>query len=281
MNDQRDQESVRGGTDPHLDEDTCLDLMHGLLAAPQRAAALEHLATCPACEQALRAMAARQERTRASWRLVATPSGPQLENTTEAARDHTPPVDLFWLRRFARSLTLRMAVAGAVAVLALALVWPRDKGPGHGGLDTALKVYPLPVHVEGTRVRAPEEGGDPSALTAGLDAYASGSYIAAAQALRDAPTAAGLEAIRNVYLGSALALSGRFEGAVDVLSAIDLDQLPDPWGAESMWTLLVAYRASKMGDRADSILIRLARDQGDVGDRARSVLAGRARGGGQ
>jgi hypothetical protein len=77
--------------------------------------------------------------------------------------------------------------------------------------------------------------------------------------------------VRKVYLGSALALRGRHREAVAVLESLDLWLLPDPWGAEGLWTLSVELRAMGKIARADAILGELTREPGPVGDRARAA----------
>jgi hypothetical protein len=81
-----------------------------------------------------------------------------------------------------------------------------------------------------------------------------------------------LEGVRAVYLGSALALSGRYGEAADVLRGVSLTAIPDPWGREARWTLYVALVECGRGQAADSLLKSLAEEPGEIGRRARGMM---------
>jgi hypothetical protein len=107
----------------------------------------------------------------------------------------------------------RWALPALVAAAILLIVfWPRaPEIPADAGLRW------LPVSIEGLRVRAeadPTAGAD---LLAGFDAYARQDAQAAIAALQKTAASGQLETLRRIYLGSALAWSGRYPDAVTVL----------------------------------------------------------------
>jgi hypothetical protein len=258
------------GSGGHLNDDICLDLVHGLVPEDARAAIREHLVGCSACEKRLRAVAAEHECARACHRVVVT----DLDIAVQATAAHrarptaSPRLPRRWHEAFTNTaLRLSLSLAGAAAVvIAALLLWP------HGGLPGSADLPVLPAHLEATQLRAAEDLPGASAILAGIEAYAAGDYRGACDRLAETPGQGPLEDVRTVYLGSALALRGRHAQAVAVLGSIDLWRLPDPWGAEGLWTLSVALRATGEVARADAILRDLAAEPGPVGDRARAAL---------
>jgi len=224
-----------------LDPDTATDLLAGTLPTDRRDAVVDHLRRCGDCETRFRELAAHRERRRG-----AIPPLP-------LRRSPAPP------RRW-------FGVVAAAAVLALLMLWPHDDP------DPGLAPLALPAHAETMLVRARDDDAMRTRLADGLRAYAHGDYDRAADLLDDL-TAEGTEAaVRDVYLGSALALTGRDARALSVLDDETIDAIPDPWGNESRWTLCGVLHRLGHRARADSMLQVLADEPGPVGDRARRYL---------
>lgn len=80
------------------------------------------------------------------------------------------------------------------------------------------------------------------------------------------------ENLRRIYLGSALARQGAYDGAVEILEPVPFHAVPDPWAGEGRWTLYVAYAASGQASEAEALLNELSREPGPFGDRARGAL---------
>jgi len=108
----------------------------------------------------------------------------------------------------------------------------------------------------------------------GLQAYEARDLDNAIELLAGQEAAGLQETIRRIYLGSALALKGRSAEAVSVLRTVRAQTLPDPWGSEARWTLYVVLRECGSQSAADSLLRVLARERGQVGERARRFLPG-------
>ena len=75
MNDSTGSFADGTGPGPHMDEDQCLSLLHGLLPSAEATRILTHLAVCPACEHLFRERAAEREHLRASGTLRTLPDG--------------------------------------------------------------------------------------------------------------------------------------------------------------------------------------------------------------
>jgi len=172
-------------------------------------------------------------------------------------------------RRFSDDLRLfryrpAMGLAAALAVLLVVLL-PRLSGPP--GSD---RLRWLPTSFNDARFRASTASVPSRAFEEGLDAYSRRDLRRAIRSLEEAQVSEPLETIRRVYLGSALAWSGRFPEAVDVLQDVSDPALPDPWGSEARWTLWVALKGMGRASTADSLLSVLVEEPGDVGQRARA-----------
>jgi hypothetical protein len=240
----------------HLDEDLCLDLLHGLLDADARERALDHMAACPACDRLFQLRAAALERLRARPVPVAV-----APSATTAALPGGWRVILG--RPVARGLAAGL-VAASVALLLLL-------GPGVRR-DPVVQPLPwLPEIGRSIQARSPLAGAASAELSAGLEAYAAHDAGGAVRLLRRAKASGSLETVRRIYLGSALALDGRYEESVEVLRDTATPDLPDPWGSEVRWTLFVALRSAGYTTAADSLWQVLRREPGEVGERARRL----------
>ncbi len=103
--------------DAHLDDARCADLVLGLVPEGERAAALGHIASCPACEARLRAHVGAAERARA-----------ERPSPRRAAAG----------RALAAWLRLRGPSLGLAAAAALVIAWrraPRHRAGGHDAAD--------------------------------------------------------------------------------------------------------------------------------------------------
>jgi tetratricopeptide (TPR) repeat protein len=223
-----------------------------------REAVLDHLGACADCERTFRDIVADQESARAGTDLELDADGLPIRKGVRSVRAGAP-------RRWAAVIPL-----AAAAVLAFILI-----GMPRSPADAELSLTILPTPENELRLRDANGGGDAD-LLAGLQAYMRAEYATAIDLLQAADVDAGEDLVLQVYLGSALAQSGRYAEARVVLERLDARTLPDPWGSEALWTLVVVYQRLKLPDRADALLSELAADAGEVGDRARDALERRA-----
>jgi hypothetical protein len=272
----KDSSEHNMGNSPHPGEDAILDLLHGLLPGPEADRLLAHLAACPPCEELFRERAAERERLRAGRVLRTAPGGdlvigrPEEEIRDPAALDGRGPgsVGHGWGRFFDGLRPFRYRPAtGLVAALAvlLAVLLPRLSGSPESD-----HLRWLPTSFNDARFRASTASVPSRAFEEGLQAYSRHDLKRAIRNLEEAQVSEPLETIRRVYLGSALAWSGRFPEAVDALQDVADPALPDPWGSEARWTLWVALMGTGRASTADSLLSVLAEEPGEVGRRARA-----------
>ncbi|NNE43226.1 MAG: hypothetical protein HKN12_03385 [Gemmatimonadetes bacterium] len=227
---------------PAISDDELVDLAHGDLPEAQRRRLLERIADDPDAEERLRSTARSEERARSGGvpHLNPQPSGAwsRILHTMK----NPSPVAL---------VGFGVAVALAVGVFRAA-----PSGPGF---------VPLPTDAETLQLRSAD---DTAPFEAGLAAYRAGDWDAAAEQFRT-PTSGPMETVRQVFAGSALALSGREEEAVAVLEIAPLDRVPEPWGTEARWTLAVALIRTERVEEGLALMRALAESPGEVGDRAR------------
>jgi len=295
MND-RPPEDPRGGQQgDHLDEHGCLDLLHGLLSSDEEEKILSHLAVCPACERLLRERAADVARRKATRVLRFLPQGElAVEKRGTALRipEHEKHrsrgiVGQVWRSLWVACRRPRFQLAAGLAVVAavfLLILWPHDiETPEAPGASGSLLLHALPSYSFRLQPREVPGTGPRDDLMAGLAAYDSGDFEGAVEVLRRArepgPEGAHQEPglgrvhqmVRDIYLGSALARMGKYEEVVEVLGAVSLLLVPDPWGSEARWTLYVALTGCGRETAADSLLRLLVREPGEVGERARRL----------
>ena len=240
---------IPGGS--HLSEDACLDLAYGLLPAERRERALAHLRRCAACEDRVRLHAAERERLR----IAGVPAA-----GAEAAR---APVRLRDAGTAWRAW-LPYAGAGLAAAAALLVVFV-IRAP-----ERPIPAGWLPPASDLMRIRGSGPTAEPE-LVAGLAAYARHDLPTAIAHLRTPVDDPRDDNFRKVYLGCALAASGSFREAADVLGQTVgfIDFIPDPWSGEARWSLYIALRGSGRRASADSLRRVLAAEPGLIGDRAR------------
>ncbi len=251
----------------HLSEDECLDLLHGLLPEERTAPLLRHVRQCAVCEGLLKARAGERERFRAAAErfLGALRARPRTAEETEESPIPLLERVLAGFRRPAVGLPVALGLAALTLAICLK---PSSRSPSR---THSISPAWLPPVTEFIEWREGIGDGPSTALSEGLDAYARHDARRAADLLKNVPAAGRLEALRRVYLGSALALDGRLAEAADVMAPILTDGLPEPWGSETRWALWVALTQLKRTESADSLLAILVRESGDVGDRARRV----------
>lgn len=275
------------GAVPHLTDDQCLDLLHGLLAEPVKAGLLAHLSACPGCERRFQAQFSALERLRAGSRISHAADGRlSVDRVTPAGRIAAWFAPLRCLPAPLRHLLIpdmggRGWAAGAVAAavvifLAVTVIrGPISRRSGKAGPEW------LPTPDAGLVLRGDEDGAPPPDLVRGLEAYAAHDLDRAILLLGSARSPGTLDLARRAYLGNALTHRGEYEAAIDVLAPLRDEPLPDPWGSESRWSLFIALRGAGRNGPAAELLEALARQPGEVGERARRVLGGRTAPGGR
>jgi len=161
----------------------------------------------------------------------------------------------------------------AAAVVVLVLMLPRAPE-----ISTTLELQVLPSYSFQLESRDVPESRASNDLKAGLLAYDRREFRRAAQLLQRLETL-DLDdvdqAVRQIYLGSALAWNGKHEEAVEVLRTVSFVSVPGEWGREAQWTMFVALEGAGREASADSLLQILAGKPGEIGQRARRVLEGR------
>lgn len=238
----------------HLDDDTCVDLAAGLIGDDEAARLLDHAAGCPECEERLRRAVAGFESVRAA--------GAPARGAGGARRLPTAPAR----RRFVGSQRALGVVVAALVVVVAAVLWMA--GPFHRAGHNAI-VYWLPAASEFRSLRS--AAGADSAFWSGLDAYDARNTAEAARQLRSAQTSGAYEDLRQIYLASALSLTGHHADALTVLDSVAPDALPDQWRARALWIRYVCLDALDRDAQARMLLRELAALPGPIGDRARAA----------
>ncbi len=267
---------------PGRDEDLCLDLLHDLLPPAEKEAIVARMASDPALETKFRRLVAERERLRATRQLRVLDSGDLVLEKTVAGAD-VPSLPAAagaavasrtgWrtVRRLrGRQVSWAFGLAAAAAV-ALVFLGPRMRSPAALSL-----LHPLPAYQEDLRFRSEIADVDDTKLVAGLRAYTKGDYRQAMNLLQQVRSNGSLETVRKLYLGSALAQRAQWRQAVAILQTDATSALPDPWGSEARWTLAIALQETGRQATADSLLLVLAGEPGEVGERAREYLKLRA-----
>lgn len=244
---------------PHLARDTCMDLVTGLLPEPARAAALDHLRACPACEAVFREVGADYEGVRAR----PAPAGWGRDTAPVDAPAPVRPVP-HPTRMFLR-VALPLALAAAIFLVARTW-WPHSAPPRAGA-----EGYWIPITGELQQLRAP--GGDESDSTFwnGLTAYQAHDTARAQALLESARTAGGYDDLRRLYLASVLLNAGQPGDALALLDGLGIDTLPMPWREDATWMKYRALAALRRDPEAEALLRRMAAWPGRVGDLARGV----------
>jgi hypothetical protein len=248
----------------HLNEDRCLDLLHGLLEPIEQDQALRHLQNCRACEERFQGRVAERERLRARW-VVRTPPG-TAKAAPKRIRDLCRRSWSGLLGGFRRPLVQAAVGCGAVAAIICLFLLPH--GPRSSGVAD-LVVLPVTELVEH---RGAEES---TGLKQGLEAYQTRQYERAVELFRQARVPDGFQNARKIYLASALAWCHRFKDAVAVFDEMPpaaFGSIPPPTANLARWTQYVSLREAGAKARANSLLRELAKEEDAIGARARTTL---------
>jgi hypothetical protein len=270
---------IPGGSTGHLNEDLCLDLIHGLLSRRAADQVMDHAASCAACEEMLRMQAARMERLRSSevysrladrdlprdaeqW-LASSRSREDLSGTARPLRETT------LIARLKRRLMYRHGLpyaAGLVAATAavLLLVWPA----AHRSPDVADLTWMPSATIIFNRGDGSSSSRD---LEDALTFYGKHDLNTSIRLLEHADATGQSDVIRRIYLGNALAHQQRYGEAIQILRSLSAEPIGEPWGGEMRWTLLVSLRESGGTASADSLLAILSKEPGEIGERARAL----------
>ncbi len=222
----------------HLEADHVVDLVHGLLEEPLRSELADHIARCESCAEVVRLRSAELE----------------LARSEAPAAVHRLPAPL--RRRWPRYATWTGAAA---AVLAMVLLW-------QFGASEPIE-YRLPVANVLEPLRS--DTGDIARLEAALAHYEAKRYTQAASTLQGSEFAKPMEALRRIYLASALTHADDPVGAIDVLASLDLAAIPEPWRGHGLCVSYVAYVHGDRNDDAAALLPQLTQREDRIGDIAR------------
>lgn len=233
---------------PHLDADTAIEVVHGLLDPAAEARALEHARACPDCDRHLRDAAGDRERFRARQAAVL------------GARPARRP----W----------RYLLAGAAAVVAIAasLLVLRPPAPAR----TPSSLLGLPASSEVIRLRAPGEDRDLARLERALALYDRGEHADVAAELERPFGAPRLESLRLLYRASSLLELERTDEANAMLVALNRTNLPGPYSTWREWARLRVAGDPAAIARGDSMLRALAARPGPLQEQARRALEARS-----
>jgi hypothetical protein len=243
----------------HVDDEVLADLTMRLLSGDEAQAALDHMATCRACEMRFQQIAG-------EWERSAALAGPVPDRTIESSKHHDTTATLSF-KRFWRKPVGRWMIGTAAAVIAALMLIPmRMGGPG---IPAPTKLPPLTRDVLPRSVLSTDQN---DTLLRGLDAYARDDFASAVDALREVEATGPVDALRRVYLASALVHEGQCKEAIEILDGVPLDAVPDPWSAESKWTQYVALTECGRQADAEKVLRELSRHPGEPGERARAII---------
>ncbi|MFN0150447.1 MAG: hypothetical protein ACKVU1_07020 [bacterium] len=242
----------------HLDEDLCIDFLHGLVDRAKRQEVLAHVRVCAQCERLLSERTAERERVLAS--VPDALRGPAIAPVprTDARRARTA-------RRERALIPLGIGALAAAAALLVFALRPAS--------SPARELRMLPAVSELTIWRDASERPPDAELLEGLTAYSREKFAAAIKKLQTPQPSHRLDVLRRVYLASAYAHDRRYDEGLAVLESIATDPIPDPWGAETRWAHWVALKHSGRHASADSVLHVLASEPGELGQRAREAAA--------
>lgn len=240
-------------TSPHPSDEVLVDLAMQFTTSERGRVVMDHMKECPACESRFLEIAA-------GWERAAV-------RVADLAQSSDVPGESAWARiRAAFSLpTARWATAAVAAAVLALLLFPRLLSPPQ-------RLTTLPALTPDVLQRATLPEAASRRMIEGIEAYGRGDYEVAIAALSDVQTSGPIDALRRVYLASALAWSGRHEDAIATLENVPLDVVPNPWSVEAKWTLYVCLTETGQTEGAQVVLESLAEAPGEPGDRARALL---------
>jgi hypothetical protein len=272
MNELPQDKAPTDGPPLHPDGDTLLNLMLGLLPEAEEQHLFAHLAACPQCERGFQELCACHERTRAAGTPRFEENGQLVSAGSPAAARRRAPART-WAAAFLRRPAVALVGAAAIVLLVLALRPHRaPEVPGPSAQPPGAGIPWLTTRDVSRQVR--EAGGaQPLAeFDEALRAYAAHDLPRAVELLAAARVPESVEAYRRVFLGSALALSGRQAEAARVLLGAVEPELRDPLRLEAYQTLYAALSRSGRQASADSLLHALENHPSQLGAWARGML---------
>ena len=244
----------------HINDEVLTDLAMGLLPSSHAQPVLAHLTSCSACEERFREIAA-------EWEHAAVRVDEILSQAAKADRTRASTLSAWDL--YVKP-NIRWA-ATAVVLIVVALIVPMLVPDS----DESPALTKLPPLTQDVLQRAVISGEQNDILMQGLDAYAEEDLDGAIESLEVVRTEGPIDALRRIYLASALARKARYQEALDVLAPVPIDLVPDPWASEAQWTQYVAYDRTAQPDRAGAVLQALSKQPGAAGDRARAIIESR------
>ncbi|NNF06954.1 MAG: hypothetical protein HKN21_09355 [Candidatus Eisenbacteria bacterium] len=242
----------------HITDDQCLDLAHGLLEDKERVELLEQSYECSVCESRLKDWVSQKEKVVATWNREHAPAKVQAPKEIDP-RSEVSPLDR--LREWFSFPKLALGSGLAAAALAIFLFLPAQNDG----------VLPLPSSADLLNLRG-EAATNGDTIFQGFEAYNEENWKSAISLLQTSTADEGLEALRQVYLGSAFALDGQYQEALDVYENVDLADIPEPWRSESRWTQAMCLEETGKDARAQALLEELAKESGEPGRRAQERL---------
>ena len=242
--------------DIHFDEETALELAHGVLPPGEGEVLLAHARECAACDRLLVAAAAERERFRARQDAVfaSTPA------TVNAAED-VPT------RRPGRNRMLGAAAAAILFGVAATLLL---RNPFVSPPDP--HVLGLPERPDLVRLRSSTEEADLTRLEEAIARYEQGDFARSARILATPFATARFESLRHLYRASALLALGRDDAARAVLDSTGTTPLPEAYEDWRAWARFHVSDAPEAEAQRDSVVRALAAREGPLQAKAQAVL---------
>jgi hypothetical protein len=278
---QKPDRIIPSGDHPHIDDDVCISLLHGLLPEEAKDDALDHMASCDPCETLFQKVVAERARLRATKILGRDPQGVPMVTAAsdraalgaqDAAGRFTPGR---WVRSAAGAILGRpmtpargwagLAAATMAVVAVILVLWPH-RDDRNGRLEL------LPPYTGAQAFRASSDREAAVALGPGLEAYRRRDFDRSVRLLRAAAVTEPMGRVRDAYVASALTWEKRYPEALAVFATISEANLPEPWRTQLLWARQVALEGSGKRAEADSLLRRLALEPGEAGRRAARLL---------
>jgi hypothetical protein len=224
----------------HVSEDRLIDLAAGLLPLNVSAPLLEHVRGCAECEDVFRRVCAEWERSRLR------------------------PAEAVASRRW-----FRPAVAIAAAVLGIAILIPflRTKSVPDP------RDYWVPIEEGTVDLRSAPQDENAAVFAEATEAYRRHDAEKVIELL-DRRTIPASRDLLKIFLASALLKSGSAQASLDVLDALRINTLPQPYRDRAKWVRVGALRAAGRDTDATNLLGELAAYDGEFRDAARRMIPG-------
>ena len=158
------------------------------------------------------------------------------------------------------------AAAAGVALVALLAVYQTSRPGPDDGLD-----YWLPLDSERLLLRSAPGPEETARFLDAIEAYGRHDVARVIDRLGSQPIPQTYEPLKLV-LASALIWDRRYEQAGSVLSALDIDTLPQPARDRARWMLYTVLRRTGREGDASAVARGLASAPGEFSERARAQL---------